>query len=257
MVRRGRGGHRAVEHRHRIRLLGAHLGQRPGRLRHQGRRRPADLEPGRAGRRAHAVAGRVRLAERLGGRRPGAAGRPGQPGRAAAEQDRRTGRRGRPDQPAGPGLRRPAGAAVEQAQPGRPEPDDRQRRHQGHPGGHRVPGPAGHRAQPVRHRRRLPRLRRVLRHRRRLRHLRPGRQRAVADGRQLAERHPHGVANRQRQHREGGPRDHLHRRGLLRRHHRARRHQRDRPVRHRRGPDLAVVGRQRGPGRQLQVHRRG
>ena len=38
-----------------------------------------------------------RLAERVDGRRPGAAGRPGQPGRAAAEQDRRTGRRGRPD----------------------------------------------------------------------------------------------------------------------------------------------------------------
>ena len=141
VVRRGSVGHRTVRHRHRIRLLGTHLGQRPGRVRHQGRRRPADLEPGRPGGRAHAVAGGVRLAERPGQRRPGAASRPGQPGRAAAEQDRRAGRRGRPDQPAGPGRRRPAGAAVEQAQPGRPEPDDRRRRDQGHQGGHGVPGP--------------------------------------------------------------------------------------------------------------------
>ncbi len=74
----------------------------------------------------------------------------------------------------------------------------------------------------VRHRRRLPRLRRVLRHRRCLRDLQPGRHRPVA-GRHAAPEHPADrVADREREHGEGRPRDLLHRGRVLRRQHRAR-----------------------------------
>ena len=121
-----------------------------------------------------------------------------------------------------PGRQRAADHPVEQAEPGRPTPHHHPGRHQGHQGRDRVSQAAGHPAETVRHRCRLPRLRRVLRHGRRLRDLQPGGRGPVADRHAAPQHAAYRVADRERKHREGRPRDLLHRGGVLRRQHRAR-----------------------------------